>query len=75
MTKYIVTLVLLLGFAGYCAYAALFFAWVATAPADPENHARASQLARAWESGFFVSLALTVGAVWRMVQIRRAKQR
>jgi hypothetical protein len=74
MIKYSVILILILGFAAYCVYAVFFFAWAATAPAEVELHERARVLARVWSAGLFVSLALAVGVVWRMVRIFRTRR-
>lgn len=73
MVKYSVLLILVLGFAAYCLYAVLFFAWVHTAAADPKIHVQAQQLAHVWQAGFFVSLGFAVAIVWRMVRLWRAR--
>ena len=73
MIKYSIFLFLVLGFAAYCVYAVLFFGWAATAPAEQGIHEQAHFLSRVWSAGLFVSLALAVAIVWRMVRIFRAR--
>ena len=73
MAKYFIILILDLGFAAWCVYAILFFGWAATAPAEPGIHEQAHTLSRVWSAAFFVSLALAVAIVWRMVLIFRAR--
>lgn len=72
--RYSVALVAVLGFAAYCVYAILFFAWAATAPSSPEIHEQARFLSRVWSAGFFVAIAIAGVIVWRMVRIARTRR-
>jgi hypothetical protein len=69
--KYCVSLVAVAGFAVYCVYAILFFAWAATAPADPAIHEQARFLSRAWSAGLFGCFAAGVALLWRIIYLCR----
>jgi hypothetical protein len=70
--KYWLLLSALIIAAGYCAYAAIFFAWLVTVtPTDTPGREHASALSGAWEAAFWISLLLTVIVGIRIARLFR----
>jgi hypothetical protein len=71
MTKYKLSLFVLILASGFELYASLYFAWLTAAPLSPGQLARAQYDCYCWFAFFVVSILLSIWIAVNMVRLRR----